>query len=107
MGKGKRKKHPERSSHGAGSPSSLCTAAYLPLVKEPEECLKLELRHAGEVDRVCVGCALRSSRGAVLGTAWKGEHGTEDERVLGQEVPVNTEETILDLHTIGCESEHR
>ena len=87
MGTSKRKEHPE---HPQGP------YCCLPLVKEPEECLKLELRHAGEVDRVCVGCTL-SSRGADLGTARKGEHGTEDERVLGQEVPVNTEETILDL----------
>lgn len=94
MGMGKRKKHPEHPGHRTGSPLSLYFD--LPLVKEPEECLKLELRHAGEVDRVCVGCTL-SSRGAELGTARKGEHGTEDERVLGQEVPVDTEETTLNL----------
>ena len=70
----------------------------LPLVKEPEQCLKLELRHAGEVDRVCVRGAL-GYHGGDLGSAWKREHGTEDERVLGQEVPVNTEKTILDLRT--------
>ena len=90
----KRKKHPEHPGHRTGRLLSL--NFDLPLVKEPEECLKLELRHAGEVDRVCVGCAL-SSRGADLCTARKGEHRTENERVLGQEVPVDTEETTLDL----------
>ena len=68
----------------------------LPLVKEPEQGLELELRHAGEVDRVCVGGALGCG-GADLGAARKGEHGAEDERVLGQEVSVNTEKTRLDL----------
>ena len=94
MGMGKRKKYREHPGHRTGSLLSLYFD--LPLVKEPEECLKLELRHAGEEDRVCVGCAL-SSCGADLGTARKGEHGTEDERILGQEVPVDTEETTLDL----------
>jgi hypothetical protein len=68
----------------------------LPLVKEPEQGLKLELFHAGEVDRVCVGGTL-GCRGADLGSARKREHGTEDERVLGQKVSVNTEKTTLDL----------
>ena len=94
MGMGRRKKYREHPGHRTGSLLSL--NFDLPLVKEPEECLKLELCHAGEVDRVCVRCAL-SSRGADLGTARKGEHGTEDERVLGQKVPVHTEETSLDL----------
>jgi hypothetical protein len=74
-----------------------CTAAYLPLVKESDECLKLEFRHAREVDRVCIGCALSGHGADLLVTLRKGEHGTEEERVLDQEVPVNTEETILDL----------
>ena len=87
------------TEHEAGIPP-----AHLPLEKEPEECLKLELRDAGEVDRVRVGCTL-SSRGAdLLVTLRKGEHRTEDERILRQEVPVYTKETILDLQRY-CESE--
>ncbi len=51
---------------------------HLPLVKEPEECLKLELRHAGEIDRVRVGSTLDGhGLGADLRTARQREHGTE------------------------------
>jgi hypothetical protein len=63
-------------------------------------CLKLELRHAGEADRIFVACALSSDGTGLPAAARKGEHGTEDGRVLCQEVPVNTEETILDLQWV-------
>jgi hypothetical protein len=99
MGTGKRKKRLGHPGYGAESPS-LCAAADLPLIEEPEECLKLELRHPGEVDRVYIGCALSNRGAGLLVTARKGEHATEDGRVLGQEVPVNTEETILDLQRV-------
>ena len=68
----------------------------LPLVKKSEQRLELEHRHVGEEDRVCVRGTL--DRGADLGPAWKREHGIEDEGVLGQEVPVDTEKAVLDLH---------
>src|SRR6266852_5033679 len=42
-------------------------------------------------------CPQQPRRADLLDTAWKEEHGTEDERVPGQEVPVNTEQTVLDL----------
>ena len=73
------------------------TCCASPLVKEPEQGLKLELRDAGEVDRVCVGGALGRRGGADFGAPRKRKHGAEDERVLGQEVSVNTEKTSLDL----------
>jgi hypothetical protein len=71
----------------------------LPLVKVPDQCLELELRDGGEVDRVRVGSALDGRSAIIVSSTWQRKHGAEDERVLGQEVPVNTEKTILDLHT--------
>src|SRR5712671_1423276 len=73
-------------------------ALYLPLVKVPEQRFEFELSHSGEVDGIRVRGTL--SRGAgLLKSARKREQGTEDERVLGQEVPVNAEKTVLDLRT--------
>ena len=68
----------------------------LPLVKESEQRLELEHCHVGEEDRVRVRGTL--DRGADLSPTRKREHGIEDKRVLGQEVPVHTEKTVLDLH---------
>ena len=85
--------HEGKPKKAPGIPRS-CLGWCLPLVEEPKECLKFELRHAGEVDGC--QCAL-NNRGADLGTTREGEHGTEDEKVLGHELLLNTEETILDL----------
>jgi hypothetical protein len=77
----------------------------LPLVKELEQCLELEHRHVGEEDRVCVEGTL--GRGADLGSVRKREHGIEDGRVLSQEVLVDTEKTVLDLHAYTTKGERR
>lgn len=69
-----------------------------PLVKVSEERLEFELRHAGEVDRIRVGGAL-GWHAVRMCREREREHGAEDQRVLGQEVPVDTEKTALDLLT--------
>ena len=70
---------------------------YLPLVKVTNQGLELELRDAGEMNQVRVGSALDGRGASIVSSMWQREHGAEDERVLGQEVPVKAEKTILDL----------
>lgn len=44
---------------------------YLPLVKVPDQSLELELRDAGEVDRVCVGSALDGRGASIVSSTWQ------------------------------------
>jgi hypothetical protein len=91
-------------THGKREHTQAPVLYCLPLIKEPEQRLELEHCDVGEEDRVCIRGTL--DYGTDLGHARKREHRIEDERVLGQEVPVNTEKTVLDLQGRG-ESERR
>ena len=70
---------------------------YLPLVKVPDQRLELELRHIRQVDRFRVRGTLDGRSASLVRPTLQRKLGAEDEGILGQEVPVNTEKAALDL----------
>ena len=92
-GRGEGRKRTSRRISREGAERRL----YLPLVKIPDQRLELELRHTGQADGVRVRSAPDGRRAGLVRSARRRKHGAEDEGVLGQEVPVNTEKTVLDL----------
>jgi len=70
----------------------------LPHIKVQEQRLELKLGHSREVDWVLVGSTLDRCGAILVRNARQRKHRVKDGRVLGEEVPVNTEKTILHLY---------